>query len=237
MLQPLEAMRPLQEPRQFPPSGRAELTHLKEISAGREVDIIPVGDLGYLVNNRKVPYVAESPLLLLDWDETAAPTTEDKKRCFKELEQLGVSKSIISFCDQFSRVNVGHDEVMYEPELEMRLFSQAFLDRKDGAVDLTEEVKQHLESLKARVLDTGRIDDIPIAPEVLDIYKRTRYASTLFPDVPDAIRKLREIPGAAPNIALLTWGDPAFQLKKSMQLFDTGDVSQIFLSIRLTHFD
>lgn len=233
MVQALEAIRP-REALKFPPSGNAELRHLREIVATKEATITPVGNLGYLVQNRKAPYVAEAPLILLDWDDTGAQTAQDKKRCFQELEGLGISKEIIKFCDKFSRVDMGEHgdhELMYEPELEMRLFTAALLDRKDGTVDLTDEVKRHLELVKERMITTESTDEIPLDPEIRDIYQRTRYTSTLFPDTSDAIEKLKQIPGVPVNVALLTYGDPAFQLEKSMPLLDGDKVSQIFLTI------
>ncbi|HSD98211.1 MAG TPA: hypothetical protein VLB73_00755 [Patescibacteria group bacterium] len=233
MVQALEAIRP-REALKFPPSGNAELRHLREIVATKEATITPVGNLGYLVQNRKAPYVAEAPLILLDWDDTGAQTAQDKKRCFQELEGLGISKEIIKFCDKFSRVDMGErgdHELMYEPELEMRLFSAALLDRKDGKVDLTDDVRRHLEAVKEKMIETESTDEIPLDPEIRDIYQQTRYTSTLFPDTSDAIEKLKQIPGVPVNVALLTYGDPAFQLEKSMPLLDGDKVSQIFLTI------
>lgn len=222
---------PQRETDAFPRTQEGEVEHLNELVRGKDhIQIRPVGTMGYLVCNTSIPYIAEAPLIMMDWDDTAAQTAQDKARCWEELSSMGLSKEVIEYCDKRSRVLINDEEPTYEPELEMRLLSESFAHSHGDSVTLTSELKNRLEHMRQDLLEKRNHDEYAVLPFVDDLYHRTRFTSTLYPDTKETVKKLRGEEGNPRNVALLTYGDPSFQFEKVKSMLDGEDVGLIFLT-------
>lgn len=215
----------------FPHNSEVELQRLKEILKGKEVITIPLGDAGYIVHNANQEIVAEAPWVLLDFDDTAARATQDKRECWNKLQEMGIPEEVIQYCDKVSRIDFGRAGVIYEPELEMRLVSLALDYFRSGKSDI-EELRKSLKQARATLVGQKNLDQYEIDEEVSTLYRQTRYTSSLYPDTISTLQRLRGGPEKPANIAILTYGDPEFQLIKTVRLLDEerDRVSQIWLS-------
>ncbi len=214
----------------FPLAPDDELKALKEIVGDREVEVRAVGDAGYFITRKGTHVVAEAPWALVDFDDTAAKTTYDKKeRCWPAVEAMGISPDLVKFCDKISRVNFGEAGIIYEPELEMRLISRALEMAKAGNTD--DAIKLALADMRRDIVLNGAIADHAVAEDVQGVYDETRYTPTLYPDAPETLKRLHADESRPLNVALLTYGDPQFQLRKTLNLMDQSDVlGSVFLT-------
>ncbi|MBP9816056.1 hypothetical protein KBD09_02355 [Candidatus Woesebacteria bacterium] len=214
----------------FPLAPDDELEALKEIIGEREVDVRAIGDAGYFITRKGPHVIAEAPWALVDFDDTAAKTTSDKKdRCWPAVEGIGVSPDLVQFCDKISRVNFGEAGVIYEPELEMRLLTRAIEMAKSGSDEGA--IKLALADMRKEIVLNGAFNEHAVAEDVQGIYDETRYTSTLYPDVAETLTRLRGGEERPINVALLTYGDPQFQLRKTLSLIDDNEaLGSIFLT-------
>lgn len=211
----------------FPRAPEEELAYLREMVEGKEIEILPVGNVGYIAFNTCHLYIAEAPLVLLDWDDTAAKTTADKRLCWDELEKLGIPQDIIQLCDNTSRVFVGDTEPTYEPELEMRLLSMAL--EKVGNTS-SQAIIAALVILKNELIGNRALDAYPVHSSIRAIYQRTRFSPRLFPDTLATLSKLRGNPQRPTNVGILTYGDPSFQFEKVKELLSGNDIGIVLLT-------
>ncbi|GEM_PF-4658986 len=214
---------PLRDESKFPMTGEQEEVRLRELLRGRDVKLIPVKD-GFIVHNNSLPLVAEAPWVLLDLDDTAVKTTEGKMQCWMEMEELGISKAVVEYCDGASRLDVDGESI-YQPEMEARLLTAAL--NLDG--DDTQKISV-LEETKNKIIKEG-IERFRVDSRIEDVYARTRYNPELYPDTLESVKNLRgsgELPRA--NLVLLTYGDPEFQLRKALSLLDRADFGEIWLT-------
>ncbi len=212
----------------FPLSPSDELQRICEL--GRQVDcsVIPIPGAGYVVHKNDSPYIAEAPLVLLDFDDTGAQTTSDKVHCWEEIQALGIPQEVVKECDKISRVYLGDEEPMYEPELEMRLLSRAKqLVDSHKSID---KILASVQKLRAELVATRNFDQQQVETAIRNIYDRTRYTSTLYPDTIESLRRLHGNDEIPTNVAILTYGDPVFQFTKTSQLLREGVVSTVFLT-------
>ncbi|PIY80463.1 MAG: hypothetical protein COY80_02790 [Candidatus Pacebacteria bacterium CG_4_10_14_0_8_um_filter_42_14] len=217
----------------FPWDEDEEVSQLKELIGDRELDLIKVGTSGYMVvrrNQENPDIVAEAPWVLFDFDDTAARTTYDKtERCWASLEEMGLPEDLVKFCDKICRVDFGEAGKLYQPELEMRLVTLALQLKIEGQDQ--ETIESRLGNAITEMIRTKNLSDFVVLDEIRDLYKKTRYTSTLYPDTLGTLKRLHN-PGKRPiNIAFLTHGDPYFQLSKTITLMDQSpEVSAIFLT-------
>ncbi|HLE48525.1 MAG TPA: hypothetical protein VI819_00620 [Patescibacteria group bacterium] len=213
---------------QFPTDNDRELNRVREILRSRDVEVIPVGELGYVIHDKKVPYVAEAPVMCLDFDDTAATTTADKKNCKDRLLDLGIPDDLVAYCDQISRVDFGDRGKIYEPELDQRLLSMVLAE---GSTSLSPELKIKLDVARDRMLETRDLEQYPINETVKQIYQETRYHSTLYPDTTETILRLKAGEVRPSNMVIFTYGDPEFQLTKVLPLIDAKvGLNQVWLT-------
>jgi hypothetical protein len=215
---------PLSESDAFPRSKDQEYQHLQEMANEKGLGIKPIGELGYIAYNPENPYVAEAPLILLDWDDTAAQTSKDKEQCWAELASIGMDDDVIAYCDKKSRVVIGDEEATYEPELEMRLLSAAMNFAEHGRISFSPEMKASLDRIRKELIENLNLHDYPVRPEIQGIYDRTRFSSSLYPDTLQTIQDLSGTKEEPHNVSLLTYGDPSFQGAK---VFDTVKKSNL----------
>lgn len=218
---------PVQEANEFPLSNSDELKRLKEIVGPLDVEIIDLGEYGYVIHNNHNIITAESPWILVDFDDTGAKTSEDKKTCKNRLLDLGISEDIIKYCDKKSRVDFGERGVIYEPILD-----KIFLTIALGNTNSEEETKALIDDARVKLLNSKKFSDYPINDGIDLIYRQTRYTSTLYPDTKDTLITLNDYPsGMANNLAIFTYGDPEFQLSKTLPLLkETHEINQIWLT-------
>lgn len=76
------------EVRNFPWGEAEEQRRLLEILNGLNTELTPIPGAGYIVHNREQELMAEAPWVLLDFDDTAARTTQDKENCHEELQAI-----------------------------------------------------------------------------------------------------------------------------------------------------
>lgn len=207
----------------FPYSPEEELNQLQEVTRRVGAEVFRIGGDGYLVQNPRVKYIAEAPLVLLDFDDTAARTTDDKKRCGKRLQGLGLPPEVIAYCDKISRVRIGDEDPMYEPELDMRLLSFA-----KGT--LSPALQGELDELRIKLIRSRNLDSQGVDPGVRNIYQETRFISTLYPDTQQTLQALRRHPEQPANVGILTYGDPSFQLQKTISLLNETNVAFLCLT-------
>lgn len=214
----------------FPRTPEDEIKHLRGLVEGKEIQVNPISDVGYIAFNTQRPYIAEAALALLDWDDTAAQTSKDKKRCWDELEALGIDPEVIKHCDKISRVLVGDEEPTYEPELEMRLLSYVKSFSGEHPIPLTSELKNSLHDLRQELIKQRSLEEQAVDPDIHDLYKRTRFTSTLYPDTLATIHTLRGLEERPFNVGILTYGDPSFQFEKVKDILDGEDVGLVLLT-------
>ncbi len=209
----------------FPLSPGEEHKRLQEIVKGQNVQVIPIANSGYMVYRNESEIIAEAPWVLVDFDDTAANTTYDKKeRCWQTLqEKFNLPEEFVSLCDQLSRVDFGKAGKIYQPELEMRFITKALSLHKDG--EKPEKIEEALQNMRKELIDKKNLKDYPADKEITELYEQTRYTSTLYPDT---ITSLKTFKGDSPrplNLAVLTYGDPEFQLTKTIDLFQQSEGS------------
>lgn len=177
----------------FPFSPKRELERIKEILRGKETTVVPLNDAGYIIHNQRRVLTAEAPWILLDFDDTAAQTTRDKKRCWDDLNKMGLTEEVLEYCDEISRVDLGGEKI-YQPELEMRLVSLA-LARKEENPKLDEPFKAILETArKELVKNPALLEKFPTDLQVEKIYEKSRYSSTLYQIQLELFKGLQETP-------------------------------------------
>jgi hypothetical protein len=111
----------------------------------------------------------------------------------------------------------------------MRLLTRAIEMAKAG----TDEgaIKLALADMRKEIVINGALKEHAVAENVQGIYDETRYTSTLYPDVAETLTRLRGGEDRPTNVALLTYGDPQFQLRKTLSLIDDNEaLGSIFLT-------
>jgi hypothetical protein len=225
----------------YPPE--SELTLLNNIAEKRNmpVSIIPVirdgQSLGYVIvpldQSRQRQIVAEAPMIFTDFDDTAAQTSSEKKRCWQLLEAEGIPAEVIAKSDKLARIAFGHKSgEIYEPELDMRLLTYAKNQLAAGI-----SIEHVLESLKLKTTEyldqiqaKQTIDEIePIDESIRAIFDQTRYAVELYPDTVDLLTALRDEHDVKSNVFVSTYGDPAFQFEKTVGLLHENTVQAVML--------
>lgn len=213
----------------FPYSNEVELQKLREILKGRNVEIILLGQAGYIIHNPQREIIAEAPWILLDFDDTAARTTADKKECWQQLEEMGIPQEVIKYCDKISRIDFSRTGFLYQPQLEMRLITLALNYFRTGKKDIG-ELKKILTKARNVLVLQKKLGEYGIDPTVNSIYQQTRYTSTLYEDTIATITSLRGETERPNNIAILTYGDPIFQLTKVVRTGLLEHINQIWLT-------
>lgn len=218
---------PTQETKEFPVSNSEEFKRLRELVGKADVNVIDLGEFGYVVHNNRNTIIAEAPWILVDFDDTGAKTSEDKETCKKRLIDLGISEEIIKHADKKSRIDFGERGVIYEPILD-KIFLTLALENKVS----DEQTKILIDEARSKLLNSKQFTDYPINEGVETIYRQTRYSSTLYPDTKDTLLTLKDYPsGVANNLVVFTYGDPEFQLSKTLPLLnETHEINQIWLT-------
>ena len=72
-----QSTKPPAETDYFPRTPSAEFQNLKEIVGSRNVEVLPLGEVGYVVHNKEIPLIAEAPWILMDFDSKNATLTYD----------------------------------------------------------------------------------------------------------------------------------------------------------------
>lgn len=137
----------------------------------------------------------------------------------------------VKLCDRLSRVDFGLDGEIYEPELEQRLVTLVLATIQTGGQD-EGVLQQRLAEARSSMVLGRALASYPIDPRVRELYQRTRYTSTLYPDTVGTLHRLRGGTQRPTNMAILTYGDPVFQLAKTARLLATqeGGINQIWLT-------
>ena len=214
---------PAEEVTEFPTSNKEELARLRELVSGMDVEIIDLGDFGYVINNKRLNVTAESPWILTDFDDTGAKTSEDKETCKKRLTDLGISEETIKYADKKARVNFGGRGMIYEPILDKIFLTLAL---ENGLPD--EQIKLLIDEARSKLLNSKQFFDYPINEAIETIYNETRYTSTLYHDTLDTLLTLKDYPsGMANNLVIFTYGDPVFQLTKVRQMLRRNETTQM----------
>ena len=73
----------IQESAEFPLSNQEELKRLRELVGKSEVEIIDLGEFGYVIHNNRNTIIAEAPWILLDFDDSTAETSKDKVKTYE----------------------------------------------------------------------------------------------------------------------------------------------------------
>ena len=197
-----------------------------ESLAGKDKTIISVGESGYIVHDDRSNIVAEAPWVILDLDDTALRYTESKEACQNSLREIGIPQDVIDCCDKLSRIG-SKGRLVYQPELEKRLLSHA-LQELSKVVSL-DRIMRGLNDLCSKLTSEG-FEGVSVDQKIDEIYAATRYKPDFYPDTRESLKRLRNSLGKPVNIAILTFGDPTFQLKKSVPLLDAGLVDEVWLT-------
>ncbi len=214
----------------FPHTKELEIQKLKETLKGTEARVIPIGDSGYIIQIDTQKIIAEAPWILTDYDDTGAKTSEDKRECKRRLGEIGVLPDVIKYCDTEARVNFGEKGKIYEPELDKRFLTIALTEIKNGNLDLN-VIQEKIDSAREQMLSSKDIQSFDVDVDIENIYKETRYTSTLYPDTISTLKSIKAIGGVADaNLAVFTYGDPQFQLEKVLPLIQGELVNQVWLT-------
>lgn len=218
---------PIQEANEFPVSNSEELKRLKELVGKVDVRVVDLGKFGYVIHNNLNTIIAEAPWILKDFDDTGAKTSDDKEICKKRLLDLGISEEVIKYADKKSRIDFGERGVIYEPILD-KIFLTLALENNSS----DEEIKTLIDNARSELLKSKQFSNYPINEGIETIYKKTRYTSTLYPDTKNTLLTLKDYPsGMANNLVIFTYGDPEFQLTKTLPLLkETHEINQIWLT-------
>jgi hypothetical protein len=225
-------------------SSKEELDQLMEIAkrADFAVTIIPIlrgesNSYGYLVVSadpdlqRKV--VAEAPIDVLDFDDTAAQTSTKKKECWKSLEALGIQMEIIRHCDKIARLTFSEEHgEMYEAELDMRLLGYALDHLGQDPSSLKADLTAYRDKLLTSYTTTSELLKAVTVPDSIRvIFQNTRFSVELYPDTEKVLSDLHgENDRPVSNVIILTYGDAPFQFEKVLPLLKSGAVPAVFLT-------
>jgi hypothetical protein len=214
---------------EFPYSPDEEERKIFDLLQGLNVEVVNMPGVGYFIQNKDVPYIAEAPVAAFDFDDTSGQTSQDKKQCHQELQTLGLSSAVIKLCDEISRVYVGDTEPTYQVLLEKSLISYALNPPDRNQITSEEVLLQRLRAIRAELVQNKNFDAYPVDSRVEDIYQRTRYTVQFYMDIEQTLRLLRNHERPY-NTVMLTYGEPVFQLTKVLPLLRSGLITQVWLT-------
>ncbi len=229
-------------------------------------EVVPVGEVGFLLQSEREKPVAGNDWVMLDYDDTLVATTKVKQKRFelfrsyikKNISDIpnSIIKRLLDATDQFSRWEEKPNEGRhYHVGAHMSALTWAtdyFKQHADqNPVEIVQKIESQLSEIKQTLSTKEKPGDEapfyfknhklilrskkPWSPEIEMVFQKTMFNPPLYKETIQAAEQLgsRESSSHRFNLGIFTYGEPAYQLAKVLNLLDQNPalpISQIWLT-------